>query len=464
MPPLQGGEMLYPTFAFSGAVYDGMENLRKGIIDARGALVAPAIYAQLNYVTNAAGDAVVGLMAGALEAEDYRWVYYGLDGSILAEPDYRGYMYAFPGGRYAETSGRQTGWMVDENDVSGGLWSLEENRQLLAPAHAQSIRQLDAHRFFVRIESYTPESGFGLVDMFIFDADSGARTAVPSDVFELETSFEAALIRAADENGTWGLVDSDLHWVVPLRYSEIEGLQGRRYRIARDFDGVQYLFAPNGAVLYEGQSSLTAISAEYVLAKNDATGETALLRVTTAGCATLLEPAVQGVSWLEGDRFVITNRAAGTTTFWDAATGKATDVLQAYYDNARNLTADLVLLERYDLENSKEAVTILYNCSEKRAIPLPAGANYAVESLCPWVVCVTDYNTNTRLFYDGKGNPLGESGAGQFNYTGLTTVSTNYMQGLLPAYPWVTQGLYAGYVDQNGGWIYKQERYLGLED
>ena len=471
MPPLKGKEMLYPTYGNTVYRRSEGESPRYGLINAKGEIVAPIIYDEMQYVTNADQTAVLGVLMGTMdqEAEAYRWVYYGLDGKILAEPTHRGWMRPFPSGRYAAVSRSygEDSEIPDERSVHGGIWNLEENRLVLAPSYRQHITQIDTDKFFAVTNHYDDELGvIDVLDSFIFDAKSGKRSPAPKDIGNMDSNqfawdpiLDGAPLPAENTNRMWGYVDGNMQWAVQPEYSFVTELLGRGWAVA----GYNHLIDAWGKVIYESASSLYPVGNNYGVSRDsnyifegsyDAT--TALLHMNGAICEKLLElTPSQKITWLKGDLFAICDEDAGTTIFWDFAAGKAVDELNTCYSYAWWLNDNLVQLR------ADNHVAEIYNIKEKRMISLPEGRDYSFRSIGSWAIMCWDYKTDERFLLDAQGNPLD---LGEYTFTNYDIASYTGLPDLLPAYPWVTQGLYAGYIDEQGNWLYRQSKYQELED
>ncbi len=469
LPPLAGDAMLYPTYANSDSSYMGWGTPRMGLINARGETVAPIVYDQLSYVRNADETAITGLLAGRLDtkAQAYQWTYYDLNGKVLAEPTHRGWMSPFPGGRYAEI-GRSYEFDDEAKDQSGGLWSLEKNRQLLAPQRWQSITPIGEHRFFVVVRDFNIIAINNVKEAYVFDAQSEKRIAAPAGVASAgyyNIGLNEPLIPAMNTTEKWGYVNRDLKWVVPPEFDEAEALRGRGWGIVIRYDTERSsVINAQGKSIYDFVGRLTAYG-NYLVAENVTEGTNGLIRVNDGVCEELVKPAVdQMVFNMRGDLFAVCDKTAGTTVFRDFAAEKDIARLNTCYDRINSLTDALVEL-RIESGDMNGGTLVIYNLVDKREIPLPGGQYDAVESLCPWAVAASDYDeTLERLVIDSKGKALDENGAGKYSFTGLTTLSYGGVSNGIAVYPWVTQGLYAGYIDQNGNWLYRQARYQWLDD
>ena len=463
MPSLQGGEMLYPTFAGR----DGWGGQKVGLINARGEVVAPRMYDYLRYVTDEeTNTTIIGLLAGRLDSalSAHRWVYYGLDGAILAEPSHLGYMNPFPGGRYAEYADQYIDYDMDESRVDGGIWSLEENRPLLAAARGQEVSRIGTDRFFVVTRTYDFETWESTItDAFIFNAKTGAKTPAPEGVSEIN-AYEVQpgdLLIPAMNQGSSGYVDRNLAWVIPPHYDYAIGFNGRDFALANDGNGRYYVINATGTVIYVSEYSLSECG-DYISLYDYETGLRALFRVRNGKCETLLTPsAAREIFWMQKDLFAISDRETGSTVFRDFATGKDICRVDGFYDYIQPINASLVEL-RINV-HEKFGSTVFYNIRQKREIALPENWEGYIEVVCPWMVMAHNYTANETLLFDADGRPLGDS-VGAFNYTPWNTASYAWPNDLLPAFPWVTQGLYAGYIDEHGAWLYRQSRYQGLED
>ena len=468
MPSLQGGDMLYPTFAGR----DGWGGSKVGLINARGETVAPRVYDELRYVTDAEEATVTGLLAGRVDPKEEacRWTYYALDGSVLAEPGHAGYMNPLPGGHYAEI-GRtyhEVGGDEDTRDLSGGLWDLRENKQVLEPAYGQELSQIAEDRFFVITRRYDPETWDSVFsDPCIFNAKTGERGPAPEDLGSISTWAMKPgdlLIPAmsASERWTWGYVNRDLEWVLTPRYSDASAFDGRDYAIANDKDNKYYVIASDGTAIYESEDPLT-VYGEYVVMERYWNGRSALFQVKGGECGALLEPSyTRNVFWLEGGVFAVCDSEAGTTVFRDFTEGKDLCSLNVCYGSVRRINENLVEMQTDPYEKVGNEM-LLFNFRTKREIPVSDWMNCYIETIGP-VVQVYNYLNYEYDLLDAGGLPLEDTGMGRFGYTGRTSANYGGLPDLLPAYPWVTQGLYAGYIDEQGNWLYRQSKYQGLED
>jgi len=145
MEPLQGGPMLYTFYgsepwkmAISEESGDEYPVYPIGLIDRYGKPVSPAVYHNVEYIRDEAGERVIGLAA----VKGREFTIYELDGKSRVLPVEGFNLEVCPGGRYAlvdaADEGIFGGWDW-ENTLNVGLYDLKNDRWVMEPKEGQLL-------------------------------------------------------------------------------------------------------------------------------------------------------------------------------------------------------------------------------------------------------------------------------------------------------------------------------------
>lgn len=437
MPASDGGPMLWPapvevTMEDKGF---GTETTHYGFVDASGKLVVPQRYESYEYCYDDAGRAAFVLGSGVGRRVDVL----DLTGAVIRRTPTT----------VATCGPAGTVVFTREIDPSGdqwrdGLMEVRTGRVVVPLARNRHIQLVDEH--IVNVSEPGGE--------YFFDTRTGTRTPHPGELMNLDpepgtpgvpATASGGAVGYVDRRGTWrgvaGVIDaSGFHGGVAVAQLDEERytfLDARLQRVGGVWGDIQDV-----SVDVAGTSKVVG----YVVSGGAGQG------LLAADLRTIVEPGPAVIRCDGDDLDAACSVLAddGTAKLVLLPKGTVTAIPEGFSQAlGRSFVADLVPADDDTTSSSRVLALGTGRVAELRGPSSCAGVGTR------WAVCEPESDVLPTVVLDA-----------QARRTGFRTIEPvlDAVRGGGAVYYWATTGRYAGFVDENGAWRYRQRRFTRLED